>query len=264
MFCLHVDKSYNDQHVFGHLIEQVYPQIEDDSSEGDQDSESRSFIVVFDDLSVENYLEKVDKLLYMKLTIRNYFYAHDLGLKLVEIQKAHILSSEVFTYYKNLVISQPRNMVSCKYPETVVQCIIHLFKMMKSSMELKPSSSFVDIDKVVDQETEEFNDATMKLTDERVKRELQSFSYEDQKAMRQFLNYVKFYEEDDEDEMLGTDKINALRMLDEKNKEISDGSRQGGNRKNGEGSINESMKSSLMQSEVRLAIMNAKNEPIMM
>jgi hypothetical protein len=75
---------------------------------------------------------------------------------------------------------------------------------------------------------------------------------------------VKFYEEDDDDELLASDKINALRLLDEKNKEISDGSRQDGNRKNGDGSINESMKSSLMQSEVRLAIMNAKNKPIML
>lgn len=75
---------------------------------------------------------------------------------------------------------------------------------------------------------------------------------------------MKFYEEDDDDELLASDKINALRLLDEKNKEISDGSRQDGNRKNGDGSINESMKSSLMQSEVRLAIMNAKNKPIML
>lgn len=53
--------------------------------------------------------------------------------------------------------------------------------------------------------------------------------------------YVPIYEEDSEDIQM-TDKMNALRMLDEKNKELSDGS----NYKKGEGSVNDSLKSSLM------------------
>jgi hypothetical protein len=135
--------------------------------------------VVFNDLSVGAYLDKVEKLLYMKLSIRNYFYGHDLGLKLVEIQKAHILSSEVLNFYKHQAIANPKNLVSCKYPETVVQYMIQAHKMLVSSMELKPSNSFIDIDKVVDHETEDFNDAALKLTDERLKRELNSYSHED-------------------------------------------------------------------------------------
>jgi hypothetical protein len=94
--------------------------------------------------------------------------------------------------------------------------------------------------------------------------EIKELKQDELKNVRQTLAYVQIYQEDDE-EMFITDKMNALRLLDEKNKELSDGSRKGKGHKaaKGAGSINESMKSSLMQSEVRLSIKNTKNIPIL-
>jgi len=132
-FILEIDKSYNDKEVFVHLMEQAYPGIsfEKDSllslGAGDRDE-----IIVFSRLDMQKYISNVMKISFGKIYIKNYFYSQNLGLKLIEIQKAYRLEPLFLEFYKEHVNHKDELVLSASFHNMAMSYMFFKLDYMKS------------------------------------------------------------------------------------------------------------------------------------
>lgn len=248
VFCLQVQRSYNDNDVFKHLITDIYPDIEFETEETDMDDDDRSFIVVFNGLNWNEFLEKVDNIYLTKIKITNYFYSGNLGLKLVQIQKANLMEEEFFLYYKEKVRRNNKLPVISNFYNISVSYMVE-----KAEFLSKTSDQFYDssVTGREGDENDQFYEFARYVTDATLKVKYETLMRVNLNLLKTTWKSHKVYNQDSEN-FDYSEKANFIRLLEEKNQELS-----GNSFVKAQGSVGSS-KSNLLQSEVRSSIKNTK------